>query len=228
MSRDLWIVIPVGPRLHYIDDVVRNSQIASDKIIIVKDKQTQRINGAVNLDRPDQLNIQIWWNIGIDFAESQGARYVAILSDDVKLIHGQLQGMLLELIQSNVAMISSKINKKYGWGHAFIIDLQSGIRPDNRFNWYYGDYDLKYQAQRRGGFKTSSQEIIHLEPGKLTNKDSELKKLALQDKKVFMKKYPVKSFLVWMFSRILRAGNRLRINPLVLIRKFVDKIKRIV
>jgi len=159
MNEELWLIIPVGSRLKYIDNVVRDSQLTPDKIIIVKDKHTRNISGAINLERPNILNIQIWWQIGIDYAEVQGAQYVAILSDDVKILPGQLQRMLQELVQSKVAMISSKVSSKYGWGHAFIIDLKSGLRPDTRFSWYYGDYDLKYQAQRKGGFRTSTQEI---------------------------------------------------------------------
>lgn len=207
MQMDFWLVIPVGPRLEYIDAVIKDSKLGANRIVIVKDPSTKKIEGAINVERPNILNIQIWWQIGIEYAAKQGARYVAILSDDVKLWPGQLEIMLNELINSKAVMISSRISKKYGWGHAFIIDLKSGIRPDPRFRWYYGDYDLKYQAQRKGGFITSSQEIDHLEPGKLVLKSKELELMTLQDRKQFKRKYPIKSFIVCILNNLIRFRN---------------------
>lgn len=222
---DIWLLIPIGPRLNYVDSVVRNSQLAPDRIIIVKDKQTRNIDKAINLERQNELNIQLWWQIGIEYAEKRGARYVAILSDDVRIIPGQLQIMLQELIQSKVAMISSKVSKKYGWGHAFIIDLKSGLRPDTRFSWYYGDYDLKYQAKKKGGYLVSTQEIEHLEPGKITKKSKDLEWIAIEDRKKFRRKYPIKTSLVWALNSLIAFGNLFRWNPFRLIVKLVDKFE---
>lgn len=225
VNEELWLIIPVGPRLKYIDNVVKDSQLTPDRIIIVKDKQTRNISGAINLERPNILNIQIWWQIGIDYAEEKGAQYVAILSDDVKILPGQLQKMLQELVQSKVAMISSKVSSKYGWGHAFIIDLKSGLRPDTRFSWYYGDYDLKYQAQRKGGFRTSTQEIEHLEPGNITRECKDLEEIVIKDLEKFKKKYPIKTLLVWIHNVIMGRGNKVRKNFLDLYRNLQRNLK---
>jgi hypothetical protein len=201
MSCDLWLVIPIGPRIRYIDAVISNSLLDPSKIVIVKDKQTRIIDKAVNIERPNILNIQVWWQIGIEFVEKKGGRYVAILSDDIELLPGQLQTMHQELINNKVAMISSKISGKYGWGHAFIIDLASGIRPDSRFTWYFGDYDLKYQAKRHGGFMFGSQEIVHLEAGNLTQESPDLREVIIHDRKLFGRKYPFKWTMVRAYSR---------------------------
>lgn len=200
ISGDLWLVIPIGPRIGYIDKVISNSLLDRSKIIIVKDKETRMIEKAINIERPKILNIQMWWQIGIEFVEKKGGRYVAILSDDIELLPGQLQTMHQELINNKVAMISSKVSGKYGWGHAFIIDLASGIRPDCRFTWYFGDYDLKYQAKRHGGFMFGSQEIVHLEAGNLTQESPDLLEVIIQDRKLFGRKYPFKWTMVRIYS----------------------------
>lgn len=215
----------MGPRLDYIDNLIKDCQQEANRIIVVRDVRTRKIEKSINLVRPNILNIQMWWKIGIDYAEDRGARYVAILSDDVKLSSGQLGIMLNELIQSKVVMISSRVNNKYGWGHAFILDITSGIRPDERFRWYYGDYDLKYQAQRKGGYATSSQEIEHLEPGILTQKSDELEFLARQDRKKFRRKYPLKSSLVSILNVLFRLGKLFRRNPTILIIRLIDRIQ---
>lgn len=207
MDRNLWVVIPVGPRLIYIDEVIANLGLPQERVIVVKERFTRDIHGATNLHRPDVLNIQLWWRIGIDFAKHKGARWVAILSDDIKINPNQLNIMLEELKTQNASMIASRTSKKYGWGHAFILDVESGNLPDTRFCWYFGDWDLKYQAQRKRGFITSSQEIEHLLPGDLTRNSSDFQEIIIRDRLMFRRKYPFKTTCVWVLNKVIKASS---------------------
>lgn len=198
----------MGRRTKYISKLIENSGIAKNRFVIVKNKQTKSFGGVINIDQPDIFNIQLWWQIGISHVEQEGGRFVAIISDDVELKTNQLRVMLQELLDWKVAMVSSKVSRKYGWGHAFILDLQSGIRPDTRLKWYYGDYDLKYQAKRKGGFKTSTQEIVHLEPGTNTKNHIFLSKLIEDDKRIFREKYPIRFFLVTIYNHSVNLSKQ--------------------
>jgi len=208
-ENDLWLIIPVGRRTKYVDNLIKNSGVCKHQIVIVKNRLTPTFSGVVNIDQPEILNIQLWWQIGIAYVEQEGGRFVAIVNDDVDLKSDQLTKMLHELLEWKVAMVASKVSKKYGWGHAFLIDLSKGVRPDTRFRWYYGDYDLKYQAKRRGGFKMSTQEIVHLEPGNNTKNYEFLNTLTENDRRAFKYKYPIRFFLVTCFNVYIKLTSQM-------------------
>ena len=194
---ELWLIIPTGDRVQYLNPIFQDSGISAEKRVLVRTKEGPEINGARNIFVKGDINIQRWWNTGIDFVKGQNGRYVAILNDDVIVKYGQLQEMLQELKDEGVALVASRNSNGGFWGHAFILDLNTGIRPDERFFWWFGDFDLKEQAKRKGGFLQSSIEIFHMNPNKETHSNPILEILANSDRKTFYKKYRLK----WLASK---------------------------
>lgn len=214
----LYLVIPTANRHKYLSRIIENSNLNRENIILVRTTEGDEIKGAINhFHIRNTLNIQTWWNVGIGIAQDSGARYVAILSDDVKFERGQLQELLRETISNSAALGCGPNSNGGKWGHAFILDLHSGIRPDERFSWWYGDDDLRLQAKRLGGFLQTGAEFIHIEHNRLTIESKELQELARVDRQLFYKKYPqeriklgARTAFPRLFEYLLKLRNRVQ------------------
>ncbi len=198
LDKDLWLCIPTDGRSFHLQDIARNSGIETQRRLLIRTDDGSEIPNYINLRAKNrgEVNIQSWWNQGIDFCWSNNGRYLAILSDDVEIEAGQLQVMLNELIAEEAILNRSKNSNGGFWGHAFILDLSSGIRADERFFWAWGDFDIMKQSRKLGRVITSATEVKHLTPNLRTAKSADLQALAKLDTKTYSKKYPL-SFLLW-------------------------------
>ena len=190
-EEDLFVCIPTDQFTSKLNLMLKKLDKSKFKIVIIKTKVFIDYQDAVNLECISGIpNIYSWWNRGIEFVLSQDGRYVAILNDDIEFSQDQLGKMLNELRLSNAILCHSRNSNGGRWGHAFILDLKYGVKPDDKFTWWYGDDDLKIRAKKRGKVIESSVEIKHLTPNLRTSNSELLQLLAKQDEKLFYQRYP--------------------------------------
>lgn len=91
LAQALWLVIPTADRHQYLSEIFLNSGIDESKRILVRTSPGIDFPDCVNLRFNGNLNIQAWWNLGINYAMQHGARYIAVLNDDVLLHPKTLQ-----------------------------------------------------------------------------------------------------------------------------------------
>lgn len=191
---NIWMTIPTGTRRDYLADIIKDSGIPPERIVIVHTVESEPIPEVHNIWDLGEINIQRWWNKGIDYAAERGAEYVAVLNDDVK-IHTELALLVLAFAckehKASMAVVHKQniLNIRENSGHCFILNVKDPIRPDERFRWWYGDNDLYRQATRLNGIIYGDIPIDHIEPNKLTSENPELMKIAEQDAIEFKKKW---------------------------------------
>lgn len=205
---DLWIVIPTANRHQYLLDIFKASSVPEHRRILIRTKQGPDFPGAQNFRALDVFNIQSWWNRGIDEAESQGAKFVAVLNDDTKLRKGDLQLLFDIMMQEETDLSHPNPITTGGWGHCFILRLDSGIRPDERFTWWCGDHDLAMQAKRAGGLSVANVSIDNIHSNEYTSQNRQMKKIITQDIHAFRCKYPVYTLFQEFLPRLKRKISR--------------------
>jgi GT2 family glycosyltransferase len=192
MVEDLWMVIPTATRRDYIPDIIKESGIDKDKIVIVHTKNDNEPYYEVNnIYDTGEINIQRWWNKGIDFVTSKGGRYVAILNDDVRLAGNPLNTIATVMKETGAALGYPYPFQGWVCGYCFIIDLATDVRPDERYRWWYGDRDLDLQARKQGGAVHVPAMVRHIEGNILTTQNKELQELAKIDEYLFFEKWTI-------------------------------------
>ena len=120
-------------------------------------------------DSRQPVNLSNLWNQGLDWCEedAQAAGYdqwdVAILNDDTVPPPGWFT-QVQDGLRSSGAMAACSGPSAHWWdkagpvplewrmtGWAFVLRGESGIRADERFEWWFGDSDIDYQARELGG-----------------------------------------------------------------------------
>lgn len=171
-SPELWLVIPSSDRRQYLKEIIKNSGIPKNKIVIVD----------TILEEP---HIYKWWNYGINVARHGGATHVAILNDDLVIEPGSLQKILDIMVQEDATIGHPLPASSDPCGYCFILNLEHGILPDERYKWWYGDNDLYERARKVIGVRAF---VSHIEPNRLTSESPELMALAKQDKETYENK----------------------------------------
>ena len=198
----LWIVIPTAYRHKYLNQIFLKSEVSPERIILIRTTGGEEIPGAVNIWVYGEINIQKWWNIGIDFAKKNGARYVAILNDDTILEKGDLLKLFWKIKEDGTTLAVPVNQGEAGWGHCWILDTFHNIFPDERFSWWCGDHDLEIRALKTKGVSYLPLPILNKHPNELTVLDPRLQVLTKKDIWIFRKKYPLR-FLreIWTIFR---------------------------
>jgi len=187
MNNDLWITIPTGDRNMYLPAIIENAGIPQSNIVIVHTKQNEPIEGVHNLWDLDEINIHRWWNKGINFAKDNGAKYVAVLNDDV-----ELQDEPLHKIVNIMRAVNATIGVPYPFtghipGYAWVLDITKDVFPDEKFRWWYGDDDL---FRRVGdGVVAVACKIRHIEPNRLTSSNPDLMEITKKDREYYDQKW---------------------------------------
>ncbi len=188
--KDLWLVIPTATRHQFLQDIFENSLIPKGQIILVRTSPGPIIDKVHNIFvKSKKINIQKWWNLGINFAERRGAKFVAVLNDDVWIAPGSLQNMATEALVQNVPLVFPHPHTGQLAGYCWVLNLNFNVRPDNRFKWWYGDNDLQMQSQKVNKYIYVSAEVNHLESGGLTKESPILQKFADIDHYKFIQKW---------------------------------------
>lgn len=202
----LFMTVPTaGARPALLEALVRDCGLPPDRIVIVATRAGLPLpSGVVRIEDLDEPNIQRWWSAGIDEAERRGATSVAVVNDDIRLTADTLRLLERALVDTGAAIASpSRDPFRDGlhrrplvpyeprlWGSLWVLRLSSGLRPDPRYVWWYGDNDLDIRARsRHGGVVLHPVEYEHLHPGEGTARSPELSAQTDIDARTFESDY---------------------------------------
>ena len=186
---DIWLTIPTGTRRQYLADIIKESQVSPEKIVIVHTVESEPIEGVNNIWDLEPVNIHRWWNRGIDVARTFGADYIAVLNDDLRLKNNPI---------NKIAYGMKKLDAVLGYplpysghipGYCWVLDIKSNIRADENFRWWYGDDDIRMQATILGEVIYVPVEVNHLHPNQLTSNNKDLMELTKADEILFKTKW---------------------------------------
>lgn len=213
----LFMTIPTaGARQELLSALIQDCGLPLDHIVIVATKPNVELpDGVVVLEDFDTANIQRWWASGIEEAQRRGATAVAVLNDDIRVGHGSLASLHEALMSTGAAIASpSRPPFKNGvhrrplapyeprlWGSLWVVRVDSGLRPDPRYVWWYGDNDLDIRARRdHGGVVLCDVEYEHLHPSEGTSSNPALVAQTDIDAQTFEAQY----------ARLLRLSRLIR------------------
>jgi len=198
----LFMTVPTAaahPEL--LSALVETCGLPRERIVIVATRAGVELpEGVVVLEDLEPPNIQRWWARGIAEAEARGASAVAVCNDDIRLGPGALEQLRSALVETGAAIASpSRTEHRDGlhrghlipysprlWGSLWVVDIASGLRPDPRYVWWYGDCDLDIRARRdHGGVVLCPVQYEHLHPGEGTAKSPTLVAQTEIDARVF-------------------------------------------
>lgn len=155
------------------------------------------------VDRDEPKNISRWWNLGLRYVAAQEPIQdfvVAVLNDDVRVPASFVQIIGAAMEGTGVAIACPDV---YGIdyrrvtaltdgprmpGYAFAMRGDNMIYADERFQWWYGDNDIDWQARGRGGVAyVPGLHVQHLYPNSTTV--GELAEQAGRDRETFIAKW---------------------------------------
>ncbi len=138
-----------------------------------------------------EVNIHRWWNAGLDYAQARGARWACVINDDVLLspetipalvAAAERHGAALASIGGDTLLLDPSPSRRSIEGACWLLDLSTGLRPDESYRWWYGDDDLDWRARRdHGGVALTSAPFHHLHPNELTDANPALLSLTYAD-----------------------------------------------
>jgi hypothetical protein len=194
-----------GSRPETLADLIRDCGLPRERIVVIATRPGLTLpTGVVVVEDLGQPNIQRWWARGIDEAEARGATSVAVANDDVRLNQETLPALADALKKTGAAIASpSRAPFRNGlhtrplvpyaprlWGSLWVLRVSSGLRPDQRYVWWFGDNDLDIRARRDyGGVVLADVEFEHLHPGEGTASSSALQTQAALDACTFEEQY---------------------------------------
>ena len=184
---DIWLTIPTGTRRQYLADIIKESQISPEKIVIVHTVESEPIEGVNNIWDLDPVNIHRWWNRGIDVARTFGADYIAVLNDDLRLKNNPIN-KIANRMRDTKSIIGYPV-PNIGIGYCWVLDIKSNIRADENFRWWYGDDDIRLRALEIGEVIHVPTEVNHLHPNQLTTNNPHLMELTKADEEYFKTKW---------------------------------------
>jgi hypothetical protein len=186
---DIWLTIPTGTRRQYLADIIKESQISPEKIVIVHTVESEPIEGVNNIWDLEPVNIQRWWNRGIDVARTFGADYIAVLNDDLRLKNNPINKIAYEMNKLKAVLGYPLPYTGHIPGYCWVLDVKSNIRADETFRWWYGDDDIRIRAALQGEIAYVPVEVEHIHPNHLTSTNEELMKLTRADQTYFEEKW---------------------------------------
>lgn len=189
----VWLTIPSGTRRQYLSDIIKDSNIPLNQIVIVHTVESEPIEDVHNVWDLDPPNIQRWWNIGIDIARKNGGDYIAVLNDDLILTDDPINKIVKAMQQEKAVLGYPKNHTGSGVtkvaGYCWVLDLHTDLRADEGFRWYFGDDDIKLRALEIGKVLLVPVDVRHLHPLIQTNQNKYLLELTKADQKYFKEKW---------------------------------------
>jgi len=186
---DVWVVIPIGTREQYLPNVINKLHKYHKRIVIVNNKPGYtKFDNVNHIEDFAGININRWWNNGIKYAEENGAKYVYIVNDDVDFPDDFVEKMYKEMIDRDLDVLDTE-NTGNGGGSSWMLRLDSGLRLDEDFRWYYGDTFLYEQADanKKAG-RIFNTDFIHFEPNGHVAINEEFQRLIEQDHITYKRK----------------------------------------
>lgn len=167
MNESAWLTIPTRGRAS-LDAIVEHCGLPRDHVVLVHtDQDSPHYDGCVNLEDLGPINIQRWWNLGIDTATQNGATVVVVANDDIR-IGDPLAITRLAAAADPFSYVAPgrrhPLRRLTGWCWA-IRPHDTEIRPDETYRWWYGDDDLELRAKAAGDPLMPAEVDITHEPG---------------------------------------------------------------
>jgi len=228
----LYMTLPTaGSHPELMAALVRDCGLPAEQVVIVATRpEVELPSGCVRVDDFGEVNIQRWWNAGIDEAIRRGATAVAVVNDDLSLQPESLPRLHQALVSSGAAIASPSRPPRRDrlhrgplvpyapriWGCLWVLDVACGLRPDERYRWWYGDCDLDIRARRDfGGVISVDVPYAHLHSGEGTGKSDVLTALADQDAFTYQADYARLITLTRVLGPFSRAWQRFtgRVQP---------------
>ena len=215
-SARIGVVVPTSAeRQQLIDDLLRGFDLTRMKVVIVATSTGVAAPTEVTIveDR-EGINIQRWWNKGLDHLAKRGCDIAVVLNDDVRVSQHEVESMALLLAESRATISSPGTSLRWfrrglplKWrmdGALWAINLHHGLRPDERYSWWMGDRDLEVRARTEfGGLLTVPVSYEHV-PGSQTASRSDLQELARRDMSLFGQHHAAVTRTMKYMSRTLR------------------------
>jgi hypothetical protein len=184
--QNTWVVVPVGSRHKYLEQLVNILDQYKGRIVFVNNHKPYPVfDGVHHIEDFEEINIHRWWNRGIEFAKSNGAKYVAVINDDVLFDQSLIFDMVGAMEKGNYEVSSAMGNLGIFW----IINTASEIRADEDLQWWCGDGDIFRQAKIKGKLLNfNTNKLYHLEHNVQTSENEHLRKLGREDLKKYREK----------------------------------------
>jgi hypothetical protein len=184
--QNTWVVVPVGARHKYLEQLVSILSEYKDRIVFVNNYSPYPVfDGVHHIEDFEEINIHRWWNAGIEFAKENGAKYVAVLNDDLVFDSSLIFDMAVAMEKGHYEVSSAMGNLGIFW----IIDTDSDIRADENLRWWCGDGDIFRQAKIKNKLLNyETNKLYHLEHNVQTSENDELGKLGREDLRKYRKK----------------------------------------
>ena len=186
-----WLIVPTrGDHPDLLAGIVSDCGLPADRIVVVATRTGLDIPPGVHVrhDLAAATNIQRWWNEGIRCARRGGATHVLVCNDDIALAPGTVPVMLEELHRTGAALCWAHPTAMTGW--CWLLDLASGVRPDETFRWWLGDDDLAAQCEAAGRPSAGVEAgVRHLHGNETTEASPALQALAAADHLAFREKW---------------------------------------
>jgi len=190
MKNDLWVVIPTATRREYIPSIIENAGIPKNQIVVVHTiENNEEYSEVHNIEDLDEINIQRWWNRGINFAMARGARYVALVNDDIEIRDNALQKIVAAMEETSAVLGYPYPFEGWVCGYCLVLDLSSNVRPDEKYRWWYGDRDIDLQAKQEGLVIGVAAKVRHIHGNELTRDNPKLMELTKIDEEYFFDKW---------------------------------------
>jgi hypothetical protein len=157
---DIWLTIPSGDRRQYLPDIIKESQIPLNKIVIVHTVESEPIEGVNN---------------------------IAVLNDDLILKNNPIN-KIADRMSSTKSVIGYPV-PNIGIGYCWVLDVKSNIRADENYRWWYGDNDIQLQAEQIGNVTYVLADVEHVHPNELTANSPHLMELTRADEEYFKTKW---------------------------------------
>lgn len=202
----LFMTVPTaGTRRELLEGLIADCGLPREQIVIVATKPSLDLPAGVNVvEDLGPLNIQRWWALGIDECARRGATAVAVLNDDIRLNFDTLPTLYRELVETGATIASPMrpgirpgVHKRplvpYEpriWGSLWVLDISSGLRPDPRYRWWYGDNDLDIRARtHHNGVLLHDVYYEHVHPSTATFENPDLVAISDEDAQTFERQY---------------------------------------
>ncbi len=174
---------------------------------------------------PDQPpNLSKLWATGIEHAmmlhaaqvgvDAAGPPFVAVLCDDAPPPDGWFEAVT-QAMRETRAPLGCSAPEPFGWfgpprvkiapdsdltgrlcGWAWILDPVSSVRPDPRFEWWWGDSSMDWDARAAGGMvMIGTHSVPNLRPNDFTGAKPELMAQSGKDGERFAEKYGSRPWL---------------------------------
>jgi len=197
----ICVTLPTrGSHPQLLNNLVKDCGISPEDIIIVRTAPTELPPDVQVIDDHGEINIHRWWNKGIMEAATRGADYVAVLNDDLE-VGSEAVKQLAHFAQATGAVIATpgeslKVHRnrfplnRIVVGSIWLLKVDSDLRPDESFNWWFGDDDLDIRARRsRHGIVTVPVDYTHMHASQATDTSPVLQSLIDKDHSTFKKKH---------------------------------------